>query len=182
MRYLVRTREGEALFSPWLLDPKTWTARATMLRVAAHGLAELWWRDNDRVKAGESPAGSPYVLVGLPAMMLAGMALETLAKAVIVQQRGAAWKGKFPDEMGNHAVAQLLEEAGVVLSADERELAQRLEVLVTWFGKYPVPKKPKDMVFGVPARIEDLEVFSAIYSRVAALLTQEEPQADEQRR
>jgi hypothetical protein len=83
--------------------------------------------------------------------------------------------------MGNHAVAQLLDEAGVVLSANERELAQRLEVLVTWFGKYAVPKKPKDMRFGVPARIEDLEVFSAIYSRVAALLTQEEPQDDEQR-
>jgi hypothetical protein len=66
-----------------------------MLRVAVQGLSELWRRDTDRLKAAE-PAECPYTLVGLPVMMLAGMALETLAKAVIVRQRGADWKEGRP--------------------------------------------------------------------------------------
>ncbi len=182
LRYLVWTREGEALFGPWLSDPKAWAARAEMLRIAAHGLAELCRRDEEHVRAGQSPAGCLYIFASLPALMLAGMALETLAKAAIVRQRGATWKGCFPREMSNHAIPRLLDLAGVALSAEERELAERLEVLVKWFGRYPVPKKPKDMRFGLAARIEDFEVFSGIYSRVAAVLTQMEIRDDEQRR
>lgn len=177
MRYLVRTREGEALFGPWLSDPKAWATRADMLRIAAHGLAELWRQDWERLEGGQPPAECPYILASLPVLMLAGMALETLAKAVIVRQCGAEWKGRFPRKiLGTHAVAPLLDRAGVALTADERELAERMEDLVTWFGKYPVPKRPEDMKFGVPARLEDLEVFSRIYSRVAALLGPEPDQ------
>jgi hypothetical protein len=38
------------------------------------------------------------------------------------------------------------------------------------------------MTFGVPARIEDLDVFSDRYSRVAALLRPEEAGRDEEQR
>ena len=176
MRYLVRTREGEALFGPRLSDPKAWAARAEMLCVAAHGLAELWRQDWDGLEGGRPPAECPYILASWPVLMLAGMALETLAKAVIVRQCGAEWKGRFPRNLGTHAVARLLDRAGVALTADERELAERMTDLVTWFGKYPVPKNPGDMKFGVPARLEDLEVFSRMYSRVAALLGPEPDQ------
>jgi hypothetical protein len=173
--YLVRTREGDALFGPWLSDPKTWATSAMMLRVAVHGLAGLWRQDTDRIKAGEQLEECPYALVGTPVMMLAGMALETLAKGAIAGQCGAEWKGVLPRELRTHNVAELLERAGIVLSADERELVERLEVLIEWFGRYPVPTNPqKGMRFGVPARIEDLDVFSGLYTRVAALLTPHE--------
>lgn len=82
--YLVRTKKGDALFGPWLSDPNQWATRAMMLRVAVHGLAELWQRDIDRLKAEEAWQ-CPYALVGVPAMMLAGMAIETIAKAAIVR-------------------------------------------------------------------------------------------------
>ncbi len=163
--YLMWTKEGEALFDPWSKDPNAWVTRAEMLRIAAAGLTTLWQRDSERITAGEKLADCPYVLASTSALMLAGMALETLTKGVIVRQRGM-----LPDAMRSHALARLLETTGTALNWEEAELVERLEILIRWFGRYPVPKKPEEMRFGAPARQEDLEVFSRIYSCVSALL------------
>jgi hypothetical protein len=108
--------------------------------------------------------------------MLNGMALECLAKAIIVHRHtGSASDFLKAIRRRRHRLVPLLKHAGVTLSDEEREMAERLTTLVEWMGRYPAPLKPADMRVGLPARLEDLPLVAAMYSRVAALLPQDVP-------
>jgi hypothetical protein len=106
--------------------------------------------------------------------MLNGMALECLAKAIIAgRHAGSASEFLKAIRRHRHRLVPLLEHAGIGLTDEEREVAERLTTLVEWMGRYPAPLKPEDMRVGLPARLEDLPLIAALYSRVAALLPQE---------
>ena len=175
-QYLFWTKEAGALFAEQLTAPRGWASRAWILRVSAEALEQLWRRDQDRLSQGGTLSDCPYVLTCLTASMLNGMALECLAKAIIAHQhpRSASDFLKAIRRHG-HRLASLLECAGVTLSDEERELAERLTTLVEWMGRYPAPLRPGGMRVGLPARLEDLPLIAAMYSRVAALLPQDVP-------
>ncbi len=43
---------------------------------------------------------------------------------------------------GGHDLLKLVDEAGVAVSSDERQLLDRLRAFVVWRGRYPMPTKP----------------------------------------
>ncbi len=102
------------------------------------------------------------------------MALECLAKGVIASRT-------TPDEFRKtvldlrHQLVPLFERAGVTLSGEERELAERLTTLIDWMGRYPAALTPEGMRIGIPIRTEDLPLISALYERVAALVPHDAP-------
>ena len=97
------------------------------------------------------------------------MALECSAKGIIASRTS-------PDEFRKivldlrHRLVPLFEQAGVTLSGEEQELAERLTTLIDWMGRYPAALKPEGMRVGIPIRIEDLPLISSLYERVAALV------------
>jgi len=171
VKYFFWTKAGEALFATQLADPQAWVGRARMLRTSAIGLGELWRRDSERLTSGGRFCDCPYVLSCLTVLMLNGIALESLAKAIIADKNRATWGDiwKLPNLIKSHKLISLLLKAGVSLSDEERELAKRMTDLYE-LARYPVPQTPAGMRFGVPARLEDLEVISAMYARVEALV------------
>jgi hypothetical protein len=173
-KYLIWTKEAEALFADQLTKPKAWAVRAWILRLSANALEELWQQDQDRLTRGSptlAVTDCPYVFACMTASMLNGMALECLAKAIIAGQHRASPR-EFRERIRRHRhqLVPLLQEAGIALSDEERELAERLTTLVEWMGRYPAPMRPQDMRVGLPARIEDIPLVSAMYSRIEGLL------------
>jgi hypothetical protein len=67
-------------------------------------------------------------------LMIFGMAIELIFKAIIVQ------KGLTVND-SNHDLLVHLSETGLTYSSAERELLKILSHSITWSGRYPVPKK-----------------------------------------
>ena len=173
-QYLIWTKEAEALFAEQLTTPRGWASRAWILRLSAEALEELWRRDLDRLNHGGTVTDCPYVLTCLTASMLNGMAFECLAKAIIAgQYRTSPSEFLKTIRRHSHRLVPLLEQARVILSDEEQEVAERLTTLVEWMGRYPTPLKAEGMRVGIPARIEDLPLISAMFARIAALLPQD---------
>jgi hypothetical protein len=74
--------------------------------------------------------------VALPALLLAGYAIENYAKARLVEQ-GRGWKDH------GHDLPWLVRQAGIELNEPEDLLVQRLKQIVVWAGRYPTPMKPE---------------------------------------
>lgn len=160
-------------------DPTTWLASAQRLDRSAE---LLWQRFTSRRGPkwqedwGDLPA----------ALMLAGFALENLAKGLII--------AKEPDRVGEtelarwsarsgHEITDLLGRAGVQLRDEaERLTVHRLEYFARWAGRYPVPMRfeentPIDSVgHGYrPLEISDEKreaewaLYRGIYARTEAL-------------
>ncbi len=176
-KYLVWTKAAEGLFEGQMANPKAWRLSAQILRLSAIALEERWQQDQERLSREGSRltlTDCPYVLACLTASMLNGMALECLAKSIIASKHRTSPRA-FRDNMSRHRhrLVSLLRAAGIILSDEERELAERLTTLVEWMGRYPASWKPQDMRVGLPARIEDIPLFSAMYSRIEGLLPQD---------
>lgn len=78
-----------------------------------------------------------------PAMMLAGLSIENLAKGAFIakhpEQVGP--EGLEPWPRSGHGICDLLASAGVALEPEEVELVSRLEKFALWAGRYPVPMR-----------------------------------------
>lgn len=70
-----------------------------------------------------------------PFLMLYGMALEALLKAICFK------KGVKPRE--THKLAKLSEMAGVDMTETEARVLEILSNHIEWAGRYPAPKQPK---------------------------------------
>lgn len=80
-------------------------------------------------------------------MFIAGLAIENLIKALCITREGALDKrGGFRNNLTTHKLLNLLEDAGIPLSDEENDLAERLEQYVLWAGRYPIPRKYDDML------------------------------------
>lgn len=169
-------------------DWAEWNRKSASLRRSSEVLRQQAERDfevlrpffgsGQRVQTGE--AG---IDLSAPIMMLNGLALETLVKAL-----AAARSGSSPlkmDGMGaSHRTRAMLDTLGIQVSEMEEELILRLETYVQWAGKYPTPRDarevlPKTLKSGRtthPAysmfRLDE-EVFVALYSRLRDMLPQE---------
>ena len=74
--------------------------------------------------------------VGGVFLMLCGLALEVLYKAVCVS------KAK-PVDQRHHRLVDHARGAGVAISKKEEKLLEILTEYIYWSGKYPVPKEPQ---------------------------------------
>jgi excisionase family DNA binding protein len=92
-------------------------------------------------------------------LLLAGLSLEALCKAVIVQREARRLGGTIaalPRDFRNHKVASLLSEVGVTLGREDHRLVERLEVFVAWAGRYPLAKA-KQPVAELEIRDDDFD-------------------------
>lgn len=108
-------------------EPRRWRSEAQHLRMACRVLRDHWLETPGAAASG----------VALPALLLAGYAIEDYAKARLVEQ-GKMWSG----ERG-HDLPWLVSEAGIELDESEALLVRRLKQIVTWAGRYPAPLKPR---------------------------------------
>ena len=78
------------------------------------------------------------------AMMLAGLAIENLLKAIYISANPAFNEsGKF--NVATHDLLKLADDINLALTEEERVLIERLEQFLTWAGRYPVPLFTEDM-------------------------------------
>jgi hypothetical protein len=118
-------------------DPTTWLAAAQRL----HQSAELLWQ---RFNVSRGPRWQDEWGDLPAALMLAGFALENLAKGLIVarepqvvgERELARWNLR-----SGHEITGLFKRANLPLGEDERLTVQRLEYFARWAGRYPVPMK-----------------------------------------
>lgn len=94
-------------------------------------------------------------VAGMPMVLLYGLGLENLAKALLVARGEDATRGgKLSRSIKSHDVCWLLlERARFVLSAEDRDILQRVASVVT-SGKYPVGKDPEDSYKRCPSLAE----------------------------
>lgn len=85
----------------------------------------------------------PLPVAGMPMFLLYGLGLENLAKALLVARGADATRaGKLSGSIKSHDLCWLLERARFVLSAEDRDILQRVADVVT-SGKYPVGTTPE---------------------------------------
>jgi hypothetical protein len=90
------------------------------------------WRE---FKKGKMPHPFMPASVG---MMLCGLMLEDLFKAVLVSRKGAFnSKGDFLHK--THNLLGLADNVGLKLSVEEGWLLEKLTSYIEWKGKYPIP-------------------------------------------
>ena len=74
-------------------------------------------------------------------MMIAGLAIENLVKAVLVAKENIHFtKGRLPKELESHDLAKLLCRASVQLSEGETRLVARAADAIVWKGRYAIPR------------------------------------------
>jgi hypothetical protein len=127
------------------IDPKAWLMSAEHLKTAADALhrSSLW-------PAKREPYDQKYAVAdfhyGPVYMLLAGLAIETLIKGIIVAKHPDFVKQqKLSGELTNHNLIDLYRTAGLMKSKDHDDLLLRLQNYVVIFGRYPVTKTKQDM-------------------------------------
>jgi len=90
----------------------------------------------------EEKAASDIALRGL-AMMLQGLAVENLAKGILVSERPELVRenGTLDERILSHDVKCLVEECLGELTDEERWLLDDLAEYTAWARRYPVPKR-----------------------------------------
>lgn len=124
--------------------PLTWRLTAESLLRAARALIPMMEADH---RAMQDPAQREFEHpVDEVYMLLAGFAIENLAKAMLVERDPASVTsgGKLNPAFKNHRLVDLVHATGVTLTEDESYLAERLESFVVWAGRYPTPGKVEE--------------------------------------
>ena len=104
-------------------------------------------------------------------LMLAGLAIENLAKGLwILQNREKFTSGRLPADMkGHERTIELLRGAKAPVTPEERAFLRKLKEFVVWEGRYPVPTKVEKLTANI---FEDDEFarFTKLFDRLKALL------------
>jgi hypothetical protein len=94
---------------------------------------------------GESSRDMHGIFLGY--LMLAGLSIENLIKALAVQIDVSSVFANIRWPGGGHNSLQLLKMASLKLDKDEREILKFLSESVIWLARYPVPKKHESMSY-----------------------------------
>lgn len=132
-------------------DSRMWAFHASELLLAANCLHGPPTKGIERGRGDKRFRIARNGTVLRPAMMLYGLSVECLMKAVAVEnghqfaiERNGelAFQPLFP-KGSNHDLLALSghEKISLSLSADEQELARRLTHYILWGGRYPVAKR-----------------------------------------
>jgi hypothetical protein len=100
-------------------------------------------------------------------MMLAGLALENLSKALVIRREGlrSTTSGQLPSHLKKHGALAYLKRGGFKLSEQERTLVERADLFVEWAGRYPIPLRVERHGI-VAAGTADIRRFRAFYARL----------------
>jgi hypothetical protein len=148
-------------------DLQSWRANAKWLKASADVLFDLF---SSQMKTSFDDPSRPELVpveVGYVAMMLAGLTLENLAKALVIRWEGlrSTSPGRLPKHLKEHGVRNYLSRGEFQLSDEEQELVERFELFVRWAGRYPVPQHAQG--YGkVLAKGSDIQKFRDLYARL----------------
>lgn len=108
--------------------------------------------------------------------MHAGYAIELALKAVLVAELTTeSDTSQLPKRLKSHDLVSLCNQADISLSAPEALLAARLEQVIVWAGRYPIPLDPdayrraatKSGDSAIPGiSTGDLDACTALFARV----------------
>lgn len=103
--------------------------------------------------------------------LLLGLAIEDLAKGILVSKYGALDSNKRFKHRG-HNLSLLVEQCGVDLTQEDRDVLESLKKYVAWKGRYPVSLSSSDFVSsqGADGLHSKHERITTIYSRLERLL------------
>lgn len=122
--------------------PRAWEAAAEDLLAAAQILKERH-ESFDRESLGPGDSMPPESGVKPVELMLRGMAIECMLKALWVKQGNAIVRaGKYlgVHGAGQHDLPQLASATGFQIDAVETDLLRRLSHFIQYGGRYPVPR------------------------------------------
>jgi hypothetical protein len=112
----------------------TWQMSAAELRRAIDILYKHVQKNHKRLMRGKSPVLPDPSRI---CMMLSGLMLENLLKAVLVSRHGAFNRaGKFAHT--GHDLLGFANRVDLKLSEEEAWLMERLTNFVEWAGRYPI--------------------------------------------
>jgi hypothetical protein len=171
-------RDARARFAKRASDPLYWLGYALALRDSAR----LLWSHAD---ADDAAKTGPYWREPV-ALMLAGLAIEVLAKALLVQQNPAV-VSDFRGSKG-HDIVALVARTKVPIARGERAELRHLSGFVTFAGRYPIPTGPEglmpklkrarvgklptiELAAGTHMSAEARSVFEAVFDRLSLSFT-----------
>ena len=126
-------------------DPNLWYRSAESLKTTTDVLrkSQLWPENRERF--GTKAAVADF-LYGPVYMLLAGLAIETLIKGIIVSQKPElVEQQELSKELTRHNLIDLYQMAGLRVNPRRNNLLLRLQNYVENFGRYPVTKRKQDM-------------------------------------
>lgn len=146
---IVRTAETLFLtmFERTAEMPAAWRLMAESLLRAARALVPLIEADRRALEDPdqqefEHPVAEVY-------MLLAGLAIENLAKAMLVEgsPTPVSKRGVLVRRLLSHDLVRLLNQTGLTFTAQEIDLAERaFRCFVQWAGRYPLPISVDDQL------------------------------------
>lgn len=153
---------------------RSWVGTADTMRKSARVLWVLYQKERDRqLSLGTLANGQSFDLdYEWVALMLMGMALENLLKAVLlVRDPSLVGKRKISNKLKTHDLLRLFAHVGIELkNASEIQYVETLTRFVEWQGRYPGPIDAKNMgpVFRLGG---NWDTFNEIYERTLHCIT-----------
>lgn len=161
-------------------SPKMWELSAVTLRFASEVLLRQIRRD---IKKIFGPSSQRFTRPSLHTvwLMLCGLTIENLAKAVLVSKGSPIDESeRIKKSLKTHKLVNLVRGTGIRLSKGEEVLLRRLSEFIEWTGRYPVPLSSSRMsitladgnrqLLGASLIGEDAEAFRQMADRLEALL------------
>jgi hypothetical protein len=163
--------DNKSVFEILGQEPHSWLMEATLLKRAA----DLVRQELTKMFAAFPHGSPPYEDIALckSYMLLSGLALENLAKGIIVGRNpGVVTPDTF--NLKGHNLLQLSHQAALPLSDNERKLLDRLTDFIEWAGRYPIHLKAAKNIpqsFGPT----DFEPIDHLFAQFVAILEQDNP-------
>lgn len=119
--------------------PNYWFNRSSDLHASARAIWKSMNSPTDEADQLELGRGFSMAIAGYHVYhMLCGLALETVLKALLVQD------GKWTPNDGTHSLVRLAEKLGIQPTKEEQLLLEFYAASVIWAGRYPLPSRPTD--------------------------------------
>jgi hypothetical protein len=129
------------------LIPERWVTQAHRLKDSADLLYAAYLDDLRRFGKTQNISSLKNLTHVIPATFLYGLAIENLLKAILMKNEpDRVSEGKLRKwPSGGHDLIALATTSRIELTAEERDLLQRLTHFIRWAGRYPIPMKLDDM-------------------------------------
>jgi hypothetical protein len=151
-------------------DAANWLETAEGLQMSAKLSWDALWALS-RVPPSESRQSRLAYMQSF--MLLTAFAFENVCRGVATLTKAEGWK-YLANYRGGHDLSSVVSEF-VSISAEERDLLQRLETYSRWAGRYLIPKGPDQYVKAVELQLRtvrpaDLELAEQLFERLKAQL------------
>jgi hypothetical protein len=123
-------------------DPFSWISSAEDLLISSNILRKNYERASAKMRKHSKGSVPDEFNCLSVALMLKGMAIENLLKAVYLKKNKMVKNGKFcpPSEFNNHSLVSMAIYNNITLTDDERDALENLSSAITFYGRFPIPK------------------------------------------